>query len=86
LAYVRTSAGFEVDFLAHHVDGRRDLIQVCAELEDPETRAREFRALAEASKEHRGARLQVVTLAAEVLRERPDKVAVVPASTWLLGS
>ena len=36
-AYVRTKDGHEVDFLARFVDGRQELIQVCVNLEDPET-------------------------------------------------
>jgi uncharacterized protein len=86
LAYVRTSHDFEVDFLARYPDGRRDLIQVCTDLHDPETREREFRALLEASREYRGAKPHILTLAAELVRERPDGVRIVPAAAWLLGS
>jgi len=84
LAYVRTSANLEVDFLARQPDGRRDLIQVCADLHTPETQEREFRALLDASREHRGAKLHVITLTAEVVREQPDGVNILPAAAWLL--
>ncbi len=49
LAYVRTSGGLEVDFLARFRDGREELVQVCADASAEETLARELRALAAAS-------------------------------------
>jgi hypothetical protein len=62
VAYVRPRSGadagapsdWEVDFLARYPDGRQQLIQVCADLHEPGTRAREFRALECAAKEHPG--------------------------------
>ena len=48
LAYVRTDSGFEVDFLATHMDGSTALVQVAAEVRDPRTLERELRALADA--------------------------------------
>ncbi|EXI79456.1 MAG: hypothetical protein AW10_02309 [Candidatus Accumulibacter appositus] len=47
--YVRTEAGFEVDFHARGLTGRDALIQVCANLDSPETLAREVRALQDAA-------------------------------------
>jgi uncharacterized protein len=44
-AYVRTTDGYEVDFLATPLTGRPMLIQVCADVSDTATRSREFRAL-----------------------------------------
>lgn len=38
IAYVRTQDKFEVDFLAQYMDGRQELIQVCANLNSEETR------------------------------------------------
>ena len=43
IAYVRTAENLEVDFLARSTDGREQLIQVCADLDSPETREREVR-------------------------------------------
>ena len=34
IAYVRTASGFEVDFLARYPDGKAELIQVCANLDN----------------------------------------------------
>jgi len=84
LAYVRTASDLEVDFLACYPNGRRELIQVCATLDDPKTREREFRALMEANREYRGTKLQVITLSTEFLREQPAGVNVLPAAAWLL--
>jgi len=48
-AYVRTPAGWEVDFIATTPGAQPLLLQVCLELTDPATREREVRALAEAA-------------------------------------
>jgi predicted AAA+ superfamily ATPase len=45
VSYVKTAKGFEVDFLARYPSGDMDLIQVCAEVEAPDTAQRELRAL-----------------------------------------
>lgn len=44
----KTPGGYEVDFLARYADGREQLVQVCANLDDARILARELRALAEA--------------------------------------
>ena len=46
VTYVRTPEGYEVDFLARGAGGDMELIQVCADLSDPASAARELRALA----------------------------------------
>lgn len=50
VAYVKTAEGFEVDFLAGYRDGRRELLQVCADPSTVDARERELRALADAAK------------------------------------
>ncbi|MDD2883185.1 MAG: hypothetical protein PHQ58_22470 [Rhodoferax sp.] len=59
---VHTEGGFEVDFLARGVDGEQTLIQVCAELANPATLAREVRALQDAARTWPQAALQLITL------------------------
>jgi hypothetical protein len=86
VGYLRTSAGREVDFLARYFDGRQELIQVCVELDDPETRAREIGALREAAGEHPRANLQLVTLTPESAVGIPHDVQVHSAAIWLLGT
>jgi len=83
--YVRTKAGFEVDFLARYPGGREVLIQACADLSEDAARDREIRALREASEEHPEAELQIVTLHPESLRNVPRSVSVHAAFVWLLS-
>jgi predicted AAA+ superfamily ATPase len=62
LGYIKTPEGFEVDFLATFPDGARELIQVCADTDAPETLERETRALAAAGKQWPKARRLILTL------------------------
>lgn len=84
--YVRTDAGQEVDFLARHAAKGAELIQVCADVRDPATLARELRALHEAAKTHPRAtrRLLVADLDSAAGISAPG-VAVQPAYEWLLA-
>ena len=84
VAYVRTGGGLEVDFLARYPDGGEALIQVCADLDAPATRARETRALLEAAGEHPRATLHLISLRPETARDIPSKIAVHAATSWLL--
>jgi hypothetical protein len=84
IAYVKTANGYEVDFLARFHDGRQELIQVCTDLDTPETLERESRGLAEASIEHKQATLHLITLARPTRVELPKKVHLHLASDWLL--
>jgi len=86
VAYVRTTDGVEVDFLARYFDRREELIQVCADTDAPETRDREVRALRSAAAEHPRASLHLITLTPESAHAVPDQVTVHPGATWLLGS
>lgn len=83
VGYVRTADGCEVDFLAHYPDGRRELIQVCADLDAPGTRERELRAMAQALLEHPGAACRILTLHAET-NPPPAGITIEPAYRWLL--
>ncbi|MFH1220377.1 MAG: ATP-binding protein [Candidatus Eisenbacteria bacterium] len=85
IAYVRTADGFEVDFLARYPGGTEELIQVCADLDAPEARERESRALVEAAREHPRASLHLIVLQPETAREMPRKVALHWAPAWLLA-
>jgi predicted AAA+ superfamily ATPase len=84
IAYVRTAESLEVDFLARLVDGSEHLIQVCADLDRPETRDREVRALSAAAEDYPHAEQHLVTLAAEAVRGLPGDVRLHSAATWLL--
>ncbi len=85
VAYVRTSEGYEVDFLAHRAGEAPLLIQACLESEGDETWDRELRALRAAAAAHPDARPFLVTLdAAPPRRPMPDRLTWAPAARWLL--
>lgn len=84
--YLRMPNGREVDFLARYPEGREELIQVCADLDAPETRDREIRALLAAGGERPGAALRLISLAPEVPRDLPQQIKWQPASEWLLAT
>jgi uncharacterized protein len=85
VAYVRTSEGFEVDFLAHRAGGSPLLVQVSLETEGDATWERELRALAGAAPHHPDARLVLLTLdAAPPTRPLPADVTWAPAAHWLI--
>lgn len=81
--YVRTTRGYEVDFLARYWDGHEELIQVCADLSDAQTAGREIRALTEASRVYPHAQPLLITLypAPYTL---PEEVTVQTALDWFL--
>ncbi len=87
-AYLRTSGGAEVDFLATPLTGRPSLIQVCTDMNDPATRAREFRALSEAMDEHKKLPSLILTATStgisHALADAPKGVTIRPAWEWML--
>ncbi|MBI4579472.1 MAG: ATP-binding protein, partial [Planctomycetes bacterium] len=85
VTYVRTREGYEVDFLARRAGDQPALIQVCADLDDRETREREVRGLQAAAGEHPKATLHLITLTPEAAVGVPQNVRVHAAAVWLLG-
>lgn len=81
--YVRTPAGFEVDFYACGRDGDEALIQVCADLDSPDTLAREVRALQDAATAWPNASLQLITFN-QPMGILPPEIQLHMASDWLL--
>jgi hypothetical protein len=87
VTYVRTSSGFEVDFLAREPSGRQWLIQVCADASDAETGARELRALVQAADRFPDARQMLLTLTRDgAPAEAPSTVTVQSAYEWMLSA
>lgn len=82
--YVCTAAGFEVDFLARDVSGNETLIQVCADLDHPDTLEREVRALQDAVALWPRAQRQIVTLTPP-RNSVPPGIEVCLAVDWLLA-
>lgn len=84
--YLTTRAGGEVDFVARRAtDSAPRLVQVCASMADPATRARELVALRDAMQERRVQQGEIVTLdEAETLTVAEGEIRLVPAWAWLL--
>jgi predicted AAA+ superfamily ATPase len=85
MAYVRTARGFEVDFFARHLDGRQELIQVCASIDSPATLAREIRALEDAAKEYPAADRVLITIDRPYQLDVHPGISIVKARDWLLN-
>jgi uncharacterized protein len=85
LAYVRTTSGLEVDFLAADFQGHRRLIQVAASILAPDVFEREVQALAEARQEFPDAEALLVTETDPPSGTRaPQGITIVPIWQWLL--
>lgn len=85
ISYVKTSQGFEVDFLARYPSGEEELIQVCADMAAPDTAERELRSLMEAGRQFPQANRLLLTLTQDGLpRETPADILAQPAYVWLL--
>ena len=86
MAYVRTMEGLEVDFLASAPGGNPLLLQVCVDVQDPQTYEREVRALTTAATEHRRARPLLITLESTPPRPSlPSPLKWQCAAEWLLA-
>lgn len=86
VAYVRNADGTEVDFLATFPDGRRELIQVSADLTPSDVRDREIGALVRGSRECRGARAHLISLDPTPPDDLPSNVRWHTADEWLLAT
>jgi uncharacterized protein len=84
ISYVRTAGGFEVDFLARYPDGRKELIQVCVDLDARVTRERETRALLEAEGEHPRSTSHLISLEPVTAPDLPADITLHSAASWLL--
>jgi len=84
-AYVKTADGFEVDFLASYGDGRRELLQVCADPSTVDARQRELRALADTAKTQPKLPAALLVLTQEqVIALAGSGLRVKPAYEWML--
>ncbi|MCP3960006.1 MAG: ATP-binding protein [bacterium] len=85
LAYLLTSGGLEVDFVAEHPTNGPRLVQVSADTSAPKTRQRELRALEQAMEETEIEHATLVTLREEGnVRLESGTVRIVPAWRWFL--
>lgn len=84
ISYFLESA--ECDFVVQQNERITQLVQVCWSLDNPETRTRELRGLAEASRATGCTRCTIVTLEeGETITHEGLTVEVVPAWKWLLA-
>jgi predicted AAA+ superfamily ATPase len=83
--YLSTESGHEIDFVAEYPEGALDVIQVSADLSDPSTREREYRALSESVSTWPEARFFLISLSEEgTVKLGNVTVNVKPAWKWLL--
>jgi predicted AAA+ superfamily ATPase len=86
VGYVKTGSGFEVDFLSRERSGAQCLIQVCQDVDNPDTLSREVRALEEASRELGCRKLLLLTGATRLpFPSVPKLIRVRAASHWMLA-
>jgi predicted AAA+ superfamily ATPase len=75
----------EVDFLVKQGTKTKSLIQVCYNLDDPDTKKREIRSLLKASKELRCSNLLIITDDYEAEeKHKGKKIKFIPLWKWLL--
>jgi len=88
ISYVKCGGDLEVDFLARFPDGSEELIQVCADLSDPATHARELRAIEAAADLHPQATRRLLVLNRDAMdgAKPPPELTIEPASDWILRS
>lgn len=85
VGYVHTQEGYEIDFSVRYPDGKTELIQVCASLDDPATREREIRALQGAAAEFPEAARTLIALDIPMMLELPAGITLHRAVDWLLN-
>ncbi len=86
VGYWKTASGHELDFVVRRPGGERILIQVCAALDDEQTRAREIRALVEARADWPDAAALILTAESRLpYPEMPSGIHAMPAWEWILS-
>jgi predicted AAA+ superfamily ATPase len=86
VAYVRNTDSTEVDFLARYPDGRRELIQACADLTPSDVQDREIGALVRGSRECGGASSHLITMETTPPERLPSNIRWHAADEWLLAT
>jgi hypothetical protein len=87
VGYVKTAAGFEVDFHVRYLAAGEELVQVCEDPTRADGMARELRALDEATAGSPEAkRLLLVLTRDQALPKTAPGVLVQPAYEWLLAA
>ena len=84
IAYVKTPANYEVDFIARFHNGETVLIQVCEDISEADVYAREVRALDDAKSKYPDARRLLIVGREAKHQETPKGIVVKSALEWLL--
>lgn len=85
IGYVKTLSGREVDFLVRNPAGGIEMVQVCADLGNADTLARELQALSDAREEYPDAACRLIVLNSDGVADvKAPGVTVQPAYEWLL--
>lgn len=83
IAYFKTNNGHEIDFIIKDSEGRKHLIQVSAQLTNPDTRNREIRALNEAMAETDTNQAIIISLnQEEKIKTKHGQIYILPAWLW----
>ncbi len=83
--YYKTSSGYEIDFVTLEHGQAGELIQVCAQLDQPSTKERETRAALAAMQELRLAQAMIITRdETETLAEDGKNLHIIPFSRWAI--
>ena len=83
--YYKTSAGFEIDFVAQERGQITELIQVCAQLDEPSTKERETRAALAAMQELKFAHATIITRdETDTLVEQGKTLHIIPFYRWAI--
>ncbi len=86
VTYLTADSGFEVDFVAQYPDGSVEVIQVSADLSNPLTRQREYRALSDTGAAWNEASYLIINLSEEGRVDIGDlTISIRPAWKWLRG-
>lgn len=87
ICYWKDNSGKEVDFLIKEGLKVKQLIQVCYDIENPETKSREMKSLLKASRELNCKNLAIITWNFEKEEKIEDKkIRFIPLGKWLLGN
>jgi len=86
VGYIKNADASEVDFLARYPGAQEEIIQVCADLSDQATRARELGAFAGAAANHSRAIRRLLVLDRDAMAgAAPPGLEVQPAYEWMLA-
>lgn len=84
IEYVTTKSTYEVDFHVTFHNKSTELIQVCAEISDKNTREREIRAIVDTPTRNQKEKIIISMNHEEQTNEAGNKINIIPAWKWLL--